>query len=118
MDISFLMVSMVTSLALASLVPLLTVRSGLACVPFWVYFLLLFQAVVVVGAWGYQTASPFQLALQEFIFSSLRALPSFTYGPLRGLLTTWQFTHSRPAGRFLGSGFRKGAQEFFCGAVC
>ena len=45
-----------------------------------------------------------------FVFSSWRPLASFPQGPLKGLLTTWQFTLSGPAVRSL---LGKGSQSLF-----
>ena len=49
-----------------------------------------------------------------FVFSSWRPLTSFPQGPLRGLLTTWQFTLSRPRPA-VRSLIRKGSQSLFKG---
>lgn len=112
MGTSFFTVSMVMSLAMALLVPFLKVSRGCNKVLTGLHSFPGLLSALFSGFCGCGYLLVVAGLPPHFLFalSSWRPLTSFPQGPLKGLVTTWQFTLSRPAVRSL---IRKGSQSLF-----
>ena len=98
MGISFFTVSMVMSLAMALLVPFLKVSHGCNKVLTGLHSFPGLLSALFSGfcGCGYLLVVVGLPPHFLFVLSSWRPLTSFPQGPLKGLVTTWQFTLSRP----------------------